>query len=131
MVTWNGFRFQLDSSRAVLVFPGEDLDLIESSIYQILNTVSGEQGERVHLPEFGSKLKLLVFEPLDEFLAIQLKEEIKDAINRWEDRVYISSVRVFMPQESTAGEGQHQVTVVVRYVVKSGLQEEREFRIEA
>ena len=80
MATWKGFQFRVNSASLAVIFPGEDLDLVESSIYQILNTYPGE---RVHLPTFGSRLKLLVFEPLDEFLGIQIKEEIKNAINDW------------------------------------------------
>ena len=79
MGTWNGFKYNLSKDNVVRIIPSSDMGMIESSIFQILNTYPGE---RVHLPDFGSRLKLLVYEPLDEFLAIQIKSEIKEAINR-------------------------------------------------
>lgn len=109
------------------IFPGDTLSLVESSMMQILNTVPGE---RVHLPTFGSRLKLLLFTPLDEYLALQIKQEIKDAINKWEDRVTISSVDVVMPDENGSNDDLHEVTAIVKYQLNESVPREREFRIE-
>ena len=62
----------------------EDTDLIKDNILQILLT---NPGERVRLPEFGSRLRELVFEPNDAILEGLAKIYIKEAIERWEDRI--------------------------------------------
>lgn len=125
-MTWSGVKYQISKDRRVRAIPGKDLELVESSIIQILNTVPGE---RVHLPDFGSRLKLLVFSTLDEFLAIQIKTEIKDAINRWEDRVSVIDVEVSIPEDNPEMTDQETISATIRYVFKFGLKGVKEFRI--
>lgn len=60
------------------------LALVEQSITIILNT---PKGTRFMLPEFGSRLKELVFEPNDEVLEDLLDTFIYEAIRDWEKRV--------------------------------------------
>jgi phage baseplate assembly protein W len=63
---------------------------IRESILQILGT---RIGERFMNPEFGSRLKDLVFEQNDEVLKGLLRHYVIDAITRWEKRVIITEVR--------------------------------------
>lgn len=44
------------------------------------------------LPEYGSRLPYLVFEPDDEILHVLLKTETADALRRWEKRITITGV---------------------------------------
>lgn len=62
---------------------------IHESILQILGV---RPGERFMLPEFGSRLKDLVFEPNDEVLKGLVRHYVIDAIKRWEKRVIITKV---------------------------------------
>lgn len=64
---------------------------VADSIYYILNT---RKGERVMLPDFGSNLHRLLFEPIDPQTALDIEIEIRDAIERWEPRVVIDEVLV-------------------------------------
>ena len=82
----------------------------------------------MHLPEFGSRLKYLVFEPLDEYLGVQIKAEIKEAINRWEDRIEVIDVEVSFP-EDTDMDNQERVSAVVRYILRPEKKSIRDFRI--
>lgn len=67
----------------------DSTELITQSITTILNT---PVGSKYMLPEFGSRLKELVFEPNDEVLEDLLSTFIYEAIRDWEKRVeYISS----------------------------------------
>lgn len=67
----------------------DSTELITQSITTILNT---PVGSKFFLPEFGSRLKELVFEPNDEVLEDLLSTFIYEAIRDWEKRVeYISS----------------------------------------
>jgi len=66
-----------------------DLDRIRESILQILET---RPGERLMRPEFGSRVKDLVFEQNDAVLKGLLRFHITDAIRRWEKRVTATNV---------------------------------------
>lgn len=63
--------------------------LRRSSIMMILAT---KPGERVMLPEFGSRLHELIFEPNDEILQRDLINETVGAISRWEPNVRVLAV---------------------------------------
>lgn len=62
---------------------------IHESILQILGT---RPSERFMNPEFGSRLKDLVFEPNDSVLKGLIRHYVIDAIQRWEKRVYVTDV---------------------------------------
>jgi phage baseplate assembly protein W len=55
----------------------------------ILGTVPGE---RLMLPEFGSNLPLLVFEPNDELLVREVQEETAAALQRWDPNIVVVGV---------------------------------------
>ena len=62
---------------------------IHESIIQILGT---SPGERFMRPEFGSRLKTLVFEANDEVLKGLIRHYIIEAIKRWDKRVIVTAV---------------------------------------
>ena len=62
---------------------------IHESILQILGT---RPGERFIRPEFGSRLKDLVFEPNDAVLKGLVRHYVLEAIERWEKRVVLTGV---------------------------------------
>lgn len=66
--------------------------VIFASIVSILSTPIGT---RVYLPEFGSRLTSLPFEPNDELLAALAETYIRDAIAKWEPRVEVLEVECF------------------------------------
>jgi hypothetical protein len=51
-------------------------------------------GERVALPEFGSKLHELVFNQNDQALKALARTYVVDAIRRWEPRITITRVDI-------------------------------------
>lgn len=57
---------------------------IEQSVSRILST---EQGSKFFLPEYGSRLHELIFEPNDDVLFALLRQFIFEAIERWEKRI--------------------------------------------
>lgn len=71
--------------------------LVKSSIQLILGTIPGE---RPHLPDFGSRLHELVFEPGDDILVALARRWTIEAILRWEPRVTVLGVQVEIEQES-------------------------------
>ena len=62
---------------------------IHESILQILGT---RPGERFMRPDFGSRLKDLVFEPNDEVLKGLIRHHVIDALKRWEKRITVTGV---------------------------------------
>jgi phage baseplate assembly protein W len=62
---------------------------INQSIMMILST---RVGERIMLPEYGSRLPELVFDPNDEILHAELQFYTADALSRWEKRITVTSV---------------------------------------
>ena len=57
------------------------LERINQSINHILST---RIGTRFFLPEFGSKLYTLIFEPNDFILYDLIKRYVKEALEKWE-----------------------------------------------
>lgn len=66
-----------------------NVDSVKTSIHNILTTY---QGERIMLPEFASRLRSMVFEPLNNTLVNMLSDEIKDVIERWDPRVSVNGL---------------------------------------
>ena len=65
----------------------------ENSIKQaIKNLVLTRPGEKHFQPEIGSEVYTLLFEPLDDFTAETIQDEIINTINGNEDRVSLESV---------------------------------------
>lgn len=84
------FSFQSQSGGAeVSTSTSREHEHIRESIIQILGT---RPGERFMNPEFGSKLKDLVFEQNDDVLKGLIRYHVNDAIRRWEKRVIITDV---------------------------------------
>jgi uncharacterized protein len=87
---WKGMGYPPIDDRDIITVQ-EDLALVKSSIYQILNTTPGE---RVMYPEFGSNLRRLLFEPNDIFLEADVRYSVSEAIARWEPRVQLLSAQI-------------------------------------
>ena len=68
-------------------------DAVLTSIDNILRT---NRGERVMLPEFGSGLRSLVFENMDEAAFNFISQEIRENIEIWDDRISVQEVSVSM-----------------------------------
>jgi phage baseplate assembly protein W len=66
-------------------------NLIKSDVLMLLLT---NPSERVMLPEFGTPLKDLFFQPNDEATWTAAREMIIQSINSWEPRVVVSKIEV-------------------------------------
>jgi len=88
------YLLRIDTSENPIIV--RDEDSISQSIKSILSTYPGE---RIMLPTFGSTLKRLLFEPMSQFTADTIETEIESAINKWENRAYISSVDVIANED--------------------------------
>lgn len=80
----------------------EDFTVVknENAIKQsVRNLVLTGMGERPFQPKTGSRLRELLFEPYDVFVAQDIKEEIINVITRLEPRITVRQVRVFQDEE--------------------------------
>ena len=66
-----------------------DEHVLRTSIINILMT---RKKERVMLPEFGSDVQDIVFDPNDEASVVSLEETIRDAFRRWDDRLDFQAI---------------------------------------
>lgn len=91
-MSWFGWAYQQDDADGFSQLrEAQDIPLIESGIQQILNTVPGERRME---PEFGSRVKYLVFDPHDDILYTEIGREVIRAVERWEPRVFVRDVQV-------------------------------------
>jgi phage baseplate assembly protein W len=86
-----------------------NIEAVKTSIDNILRTYPGE---RVMLPEFASRLKGLVFEPISAALATRISDEVKRVIEAWDDRVTVASV------DYQADPDRNQVSITVRFIIR-------------
>jgi len=82
---------------------------VMGSIDNILRT---QKGERVMLPEFGSNLGSMVFENIDDTLMKFIAHDVKESIERWDDRVSVEQVRATTDPDKSA------VAIVVKFRIK-------------
>lgn len=75
-----------------------DRALVEQSIKIILDT---PRGHRFMLPEFGSRLGELIFEPNDDVLEDLISYFIYEAITTWEKRVQYIKTEFHRPDPDT------------------------------
>ena len=65
---------------------------IEQSIHNLRNLLLTVVGERVGQPEFGSQLKAICFEQIDDELPIKIENEVRRAVSKWLSHIEIKSV---------------------------------------
>ncbi len=74
------------------------LDQVKSDLLCLLLT---NPGERVMLPDYGTPLSTLIFEPNDKTIRETAKEMIAKSIALWEPRVTIDQIEVGVLDESS------------------------------
>ena len=95
---------------------GEDIEVLASSIKMLLITA---KGERIMQPEYGTNLRLILFELQTTGIEGLVQQEIVDALTRWEPRVSLQ----FLTVERTSG---REVIVNATFVSKLN---QRDFNI--
>jgi phage baseplate assembly protein W len=66
-----------------------NIEAVKTSIHNILGT---SKGERVMLRDFGSGLKGMLFENIDDTLVDRMADEIRSSITFWDNRIIVNSV---------------------------------------
>jgi phage baseplate assembly protein W len=93
-----GMQYPLVKTARGVLAQKSGVDQIKADILQLLLT---NPGERVMLPEFGTPLRQLCFEPNDSLLEKKAKDIIAKAIQTWEPRVVIEKLEVTSKVDSS------------------------------
>lgn len=86
-----GLQYPLVKTPRGLLAQKKGVDQIKADLLQLLLT---NPGERVMLPEYGTPLRELFFEPNDIVLKNKTKAMIAESITKWEPRVALQNVIV-------------------------------------
>jgi phage baseplate assembly protein W len=73
-------------------------DLIKGDLLQLLLT---NPGERVMMPQYGTPLRTLLFDPNDSFLADKARQMIVNSIKTFEPRIVVDAIDVFNGAEDS------------------------------
>ena len=105
-----GWAFPAAISRTGSIRLVSGLDEIDASIRMILSTVPGE---RVMRPEFGCSMWDQLFAPLTAGTLGLIEQAVREALERWESRIDVTSVLATGDQATGA------VHISLGYVVNS------------
>ena len=78
---------------------GRTQTTLEQAGSNIKNLLLTAKGERVMQPEFGSRLRELLFEQYTEDLSSRIQSEIQEAISTWLPYINISNVNIIQSDE--------------------------------
>jgi len=84
-------------------------DSVTTSIDNILRTY---YGERVMRPEFGSNLKTILFENTNSAMMNFLSRQLKNNIERWENRVIINQLDFYSDPDMNS------VSIEIAFIIK-------------
>lgn len=93
---WSDLHQDLRTDASGRIRKVVNAEAVKTSIDNILRT---RYGQRVMRPDFGSGLDDLVFSLMGNHLGDAIIKEVRESIERWEDRVDIKSVDVFQSQD--------------------------------
>lgn len=86
-----------------------DAKAILNSLFNLFNT---NKGERFLFPEYGSDLGKFLFQPVNQYTATALGESIKRLIRRFEPRISVTEVVVFMDLQDNSFEANVYFTIL-------------------
>ena len=70
--------------------------------HNLKNLLLTNIGERVYQPEFGSRLRQICFEQLDDSLPTRVEDEVRRAVSFWLPYVNIESVETLSEEDNKA-----------------------------
>lgn len=89
--SWKGYPYPIVKGPKGFFGINKGINQIKSDLLILLLTYPGE---RVMLPDFGTPLKDLIFEPGDTTLVAQARQMIINSIQKWEPRITVDQLNV-------------------------------------
>lgn len=108
-----GLQYPLVKTARGLLSHKSGVDQIKADLLQLLLT---NPGERVMLPEFGTPLRKLIFEPNDSVLELTAKQMIANSITKWEPRIVVSGISVtanFDPKDLDYNDSKEEIGAIL------------------
>lgn len=90
-LNWKGLALPFKGTVATTFDTKQSAEILATSVAMCVLT---HKGERVMLPEFGSDVEELLFDPQDDTLIREIQEQVADAIRLWDDRIDIKKIEV-------------------------------------
>lgn len=84
-----GMKYPLQVDPSGKVSQSLSFDRINQSIQIILDT---PKGDRLLMPEFGSRIQYLRFDPLDKILMDKIDQYVREDLREWEKRIIVTRV---------------------------------------
>ncbi len=107
---WSDLNDALVTDNQGNILKSINIESVKVSIRNILGTY---RGERTFLPQFGSGLGDLLFEPMSTSFLNRITTDIKNNIEIWDDRVIVTGVDIKSDPDHS------QVEITVSFNVKS------------
>jgi phage baseplate assembly protein W len=95
---WTGISLPFSESVKDTFAQKGDMSLLKTSVRMILLTL---RGERMDLPVFGSNLKRLLFEQVNNALLGRIDSEVRGAIQQQDSRIGVSNMTVDYENNNT------------------------------
>ena len=83
-------------------------------------------GERVMLPDFGTGLDRLIFDPNDPTIEDQARELIVNAITTWEPRIAVQDIQIMAASDSQ----EHVLAIKIVFVDPANISEVQQLQLE-
>lgn len=105
------------TKRPILV----DVEAVYQSLINILNTPTGV---RFFNPEFGSDIEPLLFEPVDDITAMEIRHNLVLAVQRWDPRLELD----YNKTQIIPSEDQNRYDVLLAFILRGVSKEIFEFK---
>jgi phage baseplate assembly protein W len=107
-----------DTKNYFLKMNKNSYDAIKSDLLHLLLTTPGD---RLYLPDFGTNLKQFLFEPNDNQVRDDIRNEVQNAVSKYIPNLTITTLTVDRPDSSEYnGKGDHSAVVRIDYIVTEG-----------
>ena len=109
------------------------LDVVKADLLSLLMT---NPTERVMMPDFGTDLRRLLFDPNDMLLQQSVKEVIANSISKWEPRVTIQNIlvgaeaNIDLNSNDDGSQDDYMLPVVIRFVDRDDISDVQELRLD-
>ena len=107
-----------DTKNYFLKMNKNSYDAIKSDLLHLLLTTPGD---RLYLPDFGTNLKQFLFEPNDNQVRDDIRNEVQNAVSKYIPNLTITTLTVDRPDaREYNGKGDHSAVVRIDYIVTEG-----------
>jgi len=99
---------------------------LEQSLHNLKNLLLTQVGERVNQPQFGSNLRALCFEQIDDDLPVNIKAEVIRAVSVWLPYINIQEVNTL-----TEDDDKGKIFVEIKYSTTLNAQTQQQITLDA